>query len=59
MSFDIKFIYDIFHNDNNKLIIIMPAQFDPLHIKYINLNPLLNLEFKVHICPHKHTFMSH
>lgn len=57
MSFNINFIYDIFHNDNNKLIIIMPAQFDPPHIKYINLNTLLNLEFKVHICPHKHTFI--
>jgi len=50
-----KYIYDIFHNDNNKLIIIIPAEFNPPHIQYINSK--LNLEFKLHICPHKHTFI--
>lgn len=54
-NFDIKFIYDIFHNDKNKLIIIMPAEFVPPDIKYINSK--LNLEFKLHSCPHKHTFI--
>lgn len=54
-NFDMKYIYDIFHNDNNKLIIIMPAEFNPPHIEYINSK--LNLEFKLHICPHNHTFI--
>ena len=54
-NFDIKYIYDIFHNDNNKLIIIMPAEIDPPHIEYINVK--LNFKFKLHICPHKHTFI--
>lgn len=54
-NFDIKYLYDIFHNDNNKLIIIMPPVFNPPHIEYINSN--LNLKFKLHICPHKNTFI--
>ena len=36
--FNINYIYDIFHNDNNKIIIIMPAVFFPPSIKYINSN---------------------
>jgi len=40
-NFDMKYIYDIFHNDNNKLIIIMPAEIEPPHIEYIHVN--LNL----------------
>ena len=54
-NFDMKYIYDIFHNDNNKLIIIMPAEFDPPHIEYINVK--LNLKFKLHISPGKHTII--
>ena len=53
--FDMKYIYDIFHNDNNKLIIIIPAEIDPPNIKYITSKS--NLEFKLHICPHKHTYI--
>ena len=52
---DMKYIYDVFHNDNNKLIIIMPAEFNPPHIEYINVK--LNLKFNLHICRHKHTFI--
>ena len=55
IEFDIKYIYDIFHNDINKLIIIMPAELNPPHIEYINSK--LNLKFKLHICSHKHTFI--
>tara|TARA_Y100000389_G_C17446782_1_gene512114 strand:- start:1375 stop:2373 length:999 start_codon:yes stop_codon:yes gene_type:complete len=54
-NFDIKYIYDIFHNDNNKIVIIMPPEFNPPNIKYINSNE--NVNFKLHICPHKHTFI--
>jgi hypothetical protein len=54
-NFDIKYIYDIFHNDNNKIVIIMPQEFNPPNIKYINSNE--NVNFKLHICPHKHTFI--
>lgn len=50
-----EYIYDIFHNDNNKLIIIMPAEIDPPDIEYIN--DKMNLKFNLHICPHKHTFI--
>lgn len=55
MNFNLKYIYDIFHNDENKLIIIMPAECNPPNIKYINSN--LNLEFKLNICSHNHTFI--
>lgn len=54
-NFDMKYIYDIFHNDNNNLIIIMPAEFTPPHIEYISSK--LNLNFELHNCPHKHTFI--
>ena len=42
-------IYDIYHNDNNKLIIISPSENKPLTIKYNNIN------FNIHICSHGHT----
>lgn len=45
------FIYDIFHNDNNELIIIMPLEKDPLIIKYKN-----NL-FTLHSCSSNHTYV--
>lgn len=53
--FDIKYIYDIFHNDNNRLIIIMPAEFSAPNISYIDTN--LNLKFILHKCPHNHSFI--
>lgn len=56
-TFDIKYIYDIFHNDNNKLIIIMPNEITPPNIKYIDSKINIDIEFKVHICPHKHTLI--
>jgi hypothetical protein len=54
-SFDKKYIYDIFHNDENKLIIIMPAECKPFppHIEYINYNS--NIGFK--LIQDNHTFI--
>ena len=45
-------IYDIFHNDNNKLIIITPGKDKLLNIKYIKEN---NINFTREKCPHNHT----
>ena len=50
-NFDIKYVYDIFHNDNNKVIIVMPPECKPPTIKH------KSLEFRLHICPHNHTFI--
>tara|TARA_Y100000591_G_C21837503_1_gene703469 strand:- start:649 stop:1602 length:954 start_codon:yes stop_codon:yes gene_type:complete len=44
-------IYDIFHNDNNKLIIIMPYSGGLLNIKYDNIS------FTLHKCDHNHTYI--
>lgn len=54
-GFDMKYIYDIFHNDNNKLVIIMPAEFKPPSIEYLHNG--LKSNFHLHICPHGHTFI--
>lgn len=43
--------YDIYHNDNNKIIIISPSETLPLHIKYENY------VFNVNICSHNHTYI--
>ena len=53
--FDLKYIYDVFHNDNNKLIIIMPAECNPPLINYIYHKS--NIQFKLYVCPHKHTYI--
>lgn len=45
------YIYDIYHNDNDNLIIISPSERSPLSIKY------KDSIFTVHICPHKHTYI--
>lgn len=50
-NFDIKYIYDVFHNDNNKIVVIMPSECQPPEIKY------MNIKLELHICPHKHTFI--
>lgn len=50
-NFDIKYIYDIFHNDDNKIIIIMPPECKPPIIEHTHL------KFKLHICPHNHTLI--
>lgn len=49
-------IYDIFHNDDNQLIIIiMPYIPNPYIIKYIlGENPLI---FDLYKCPHNHTYI--
>lgn len=44
-------IYDIYHNDNNKIVIISPSETKPLHIKYEN-----NI-FHINKCPHNHTYI--
>jgi hypothetical protein len=44
-------IYDIYHNDNNNLVIISPCENEPLTIKYDND------QFNLFICPHKHTYV--
>lgn len=56
-KFNTKYIYDIFHNDENKLIIVMPAESDPPNIEYIHSNS--NFKFKLHSCPDNpgHTFI--
>jgi hypothetical protein len=46
-------IYDIFHNDDNKLVIIGPYINDK-KIFYINENNII-LPFSALVCPHKHT----
>ena len=51
-----KYIYDVFHNDNNKLIIIMPAECNPPLINYIYRKS--NIPFKLHVCPHKPTYIN-
>ena len=45
------YIYDIYHNDNNNLIIISPLETKPLTIKYNDI------DFNLHICSHKHTYV--
>ena len=44
-------IYDIFHNDNNELVVIMPYIHNPYIIKY-NDTPL-----ELYRCPHSHTLV--
>ena len=44
-------IYDIFHNDNNNIIIISPMEQSQLVINYKNIN------FDVNICSHNHTYI--
>lgn len=56
-KFDIKYIYDIFHNDNNKLIIIMPNEITPPNIKFMDAKINKNIDFKLHICSHNHTLI--
>jgi hypothetical protein len=56
-KFDMKYIYDVFHNDMNNLIIIMPAESYPPTIEYINSKTKNNINFKLYICPHKHTYI--
>ena len=53
MNIPISFshIYDIFHNDNNNLVIISPAEKCPEKITY------KNIQFTSHSCPHNHTYI--
>ena len=47
------FIYDIFYNDTNHIIIISPNETNYLNINYIEEN----IKFKLKICPHNHTYI--
>jgi len=49
-------IYDIFHNDDNKLIIIIPCETKPYIIKYIASDNKI-LTFELYTCPHNHTYI--
>ena len=51
ISIEEYYIYDIFHNDNNKLIIISPSEMDPVDIKYKNESFILNK------CSFNHTYI--
>ena len=54
-DFDTQYVYDVFHNDEKKLVIIMPAECDPPRIEYVCSK--FNLLFELHVCPHNHTFI--
>jgi len=48
-------IYDIFFNDNETLVIIMPME-SPFHkIQYVNNEEFIDFEYCV--CPHNHTYI--
>lgn len=49
-------IYDIFHNDNNELIIITPYRPNAFTIKYISDGNNI-LTFEIYKCPHNHTII--
>ena len=49
-------VYDVFFNDDNQLIIIMPYLKNPYNIEYITHDEKL-LPFEFHNCPHNHTFI--
>lgn len=44
-------IYDIYHNDNNNIIIISPSENNQLIIKYNNET------FSINVCPENHTYI--
>ena len=48
------FIYDIYHNDNGDLIIILPCEIEAPSIKYY-VNDNNYLDFKINKCPYNHT----
>jgi hypothetical protein len=50
------FIYDIFHNDNNALIIIAAAELPPFKIEYYDINNSIHI-FNLCVCPHNHTYV--
>jgi len=49
-------LYDIFHNDNNELIIIIPYIPTPYTIKYVSYDNTI-IPFALCKCPHKHTII--
>lgn len=48
-------IYDVLHNDDNKVVIVMPSEYDSLDIKYIDNNSYI--DFNLYKCPHKHVYI--
>lgn len=53
----IQHIYDVFYNVNGQIIIIVPAETDPLKIQYFDTNTNTYCDFNLHSCPHKHTYI--
>ncbi|MFT5115775.1 MAG: hypothetical protein ACI8P9_005128, partial [Parasphingorhabdus sp.] len=51
------YIYDIFHSDDNKIIIVMPAETEPLEIKYLQADKASMTNFDLYKCPHNHTYI--
>jgi hypothetical protein len=49
-------IYDIFYNDDNKLIIICPSERNSYIINYISFDNKI-LTFDLYKCPHNHTYI--
>lgn len=49
-------IYDVLHNDNSKIIVVMPSEYESLNIKYCNENET-TIDFTLHKCPHKHVYI--
>jgi hypothetical protein len=49
-------IYDIFHNDDNTIVIIIPQESAPPTIHYISPSND-HKHFSLHICNHKHTYV--
>jgi len=56
MSLLFNFIYDVFYNDVNQLIIIMPSETKEETIYYVCPDNKC-VPFYLHTCPHNHTFI--
>jgi hypothetical protein len=50
------YIYDIFYNDDNEIIIISAPEIEPFKIEYYDINNTLQI-FKLYKCPHNHTYI--
>uniref|UniRef100_A0A6C0HYN4 Glycosyltransferase family 92 protein n=1 Tax=viral metagenome TaxID=1070528 RepID=A0A6C0HYN4_9ZZZZ len=49
-------IYDIFYNDDNQLVIIIPSEREPPIINYISSENEI-FSFNLYNCPHNHTYI--
>ena len=48
-------IYDILHNDNNKIVIVMPAETDAIKAQLLTESE--KLDFILYKCPHRHVYI--